>query len=105
MEEAAVKSFCELKKRHLGQHLAARCRGTPLEGTQGKDEFRKKLAAARRGMIRCAGVARRKVDVVRKNRTRCNVEQRARKERMFGKRHRTKPKDSHGVNNRGIKEQ
>jgi hypothetical protein len=104
MEDAAVKSSGALKQRHRSQHLAARRRGKPQERTQGKDGFRKKLAAARRGTRR-EGVTQRKGNAVRKNRTRCNVEQGSRKEWTFGKRHRTKPKGSHGVKNRDAKEQ
>jgi hypothetical protein len=51
-----------------------------------------------------AGVAQHKGNVG-KNRTRYNMEQGACKERMFGKRHRTKLKGSHGVKNQNVKEQ
>jgi hypothetical protein len=35
-EEAAMKSFGELKKRHRGQHLTAGCRGNSEESNKGK---------------------------------------------------------------------
>jgi hypothetical protein len=52
-----------------------------------------------------AGVAQHNGNAVRKNQTRYNVEQGARKERTFGKRQCTKPKDSHDIKNRDVKEQ
>lgn len=62
------------------------------------------MSASCRRMTRHAGVARHKGNA-RKNRTRYGVEQGARKGQMFGKRHHMKPKGSHGVKNRYVKEQ
>jgi hypothetical protein len=46
-----------------------------------------------------------KGNVIKKNSTTYNVEQGTCKEWAFGKRHGTKPKGSHGVKNRNVKEQ
>jgi hypothetical protein len=59
-EEAAEKSSGVLKKRHRGRHLAAGRRSQPEGKTRGNCGSRKEFAAARRGMTRRAGVARRK---------------------------------------------
>jgi hypothetical protein len=48
-EQAPVKSFGALKKRHWERHLAAGLHGKQKERTQSNDGSRVKLAAARRG--------------------------------------------------------
>jgi hypothetical protein len=72
-EEAALKSSRALKKRHRDWQLAAERRCQPEERTRGNCRSRKKLAVAGRKMTRRAGMARRKVQVVRKNQTRDKV--------------------------------
>jgi hypothetical protein len=72
-EEAAVKSSGALKKWHSGRHLAAQCCQEAKERTRGNCGSRRKVAAAGRRVTRYAGVARRKGNVVGKNRTRDNV--------------------------------
>jgi hypothetical protein len=89
-EEAAVKSFGALKKRHGDWHLAVRRRRDPKEWIWEDCGSWKKLAASCRSMTCHAGVARRKGNIVRKNRAKYNVKQGAHKEWTFRKRHRTK---------------
>jgi hypothetical protein len=71
-EEATVKSFGAVKKRHRGQHLAAGQHGEPKELTQGDCGSRRKLDAACRKVSRHAAVARRKRNIFRKIRTQEN---------------------------------
>jgi hypothetical protein len=67
-EEATVKSFGPLKKRHGDLHLAiGRREKPPKVRTQSYGGSRKKLAAAGRRMTRRAGVARRKGQGCAKN--------------------------------------
>jgi hypothetical protein len=56
-EAAAVKSSGALKKQHGDRHLTVGCCKKLKRRTQGNRGSRSKLAAARRGMTRCAGVA------------------------------------------------
>jgi hypothetical protein len=59
-EDAAMKTFGALKKRHGDRHLVGRRRGQPKKRTQGDGGSRKQLAAACRGMARRAIPATRK---------------------------------------------
>jgi hypothetical protein len=54
-------------------------------------------------MTCCVGMAQYKGNI-RRNQIKYNVEQGAHKERTFGKRHHMKPKGSHGLKNRDVKE-
>jgi hypothetical protein len=56
-EDATVETGRALNKWHANWNLALGCREKPKEWTQGKGGCQKKLAAARRGMTQCAGVA------------------------------------------------
>jgi hypothetical protein len=66
MEKAAVKYSGTMKKRHMGQHLAAGRRGEPKELTRGDCGSWRKLSAACRKVSRHAAVARRKGNFSRK---------------------------------------
>jgi hypothetical protein len=59
-KDAMVKPFGAMKKRHRDRHLAVGQCGEPKERTWGNCGSRRKLAATRRGMTRCVGVARRR---------------------------------------------
>lgn len=55
-EAIHMETFGALKKRHGDRHLAVGRRRKPEKRTQDNGGFRKKLAAARRGTTRRAGV-------------------------------------------------
>jgi hypothetical protein len=55
-EEIHMETFGAVKKRHGDRHLALGRRRKQEKRTQDNGGSRKKLAAARRGMTRCAGV-------------------------------------------------
>jgi hypothetical protein len=107
-EEAAVKPFRALKKRHRDWHLAVRRRGQPKKWIQSNGGPRKKLAAACRGMTRHAIPSRREGHTVeqrpRKKRTRGNVLQGTRKGRTFGRRRRAQPEFNNGIRILDLKE-
>jgi hypothetical protein len=77
-EEAALRASGALKKRHKGRNVVADRSQKPKERTQENYGCRKNLTVAGRRMIRRAGVAWRKSNVVRKigPRTRWNEEPR-----------------------------
>jgi hypothetical protein len=100
-EEAAVETSGTMKKQHRGQNLAAGRRRELRERTWGNGGSGKKLAASCKGMTRRAGVAQRKENIIRKNRTRDNVEQETRRERTLGKRKRLRQKGSKGIKDLG----
>jgi hypothetical protein len=56
-ELTAMETVRALKKRYGDGYLAVRRRRQLQKGAQGDGGYRKKLAAALRGMVRCAGVA------------------------------------------------
>jgi hypothetical protein len=100
-EEAAVKPVRALKRRLWGWNLGLGCCGQPKKRkrTQGSVGPRKKLAAAYRGMTRCAIPPRRQVQ------GQDSVARGAPKGRMFGKRHREKPKGITGIRNQGSRQE
>jgi hypothetical protein len=59
-EYIAAKPVRGLRRRHGGRHLAAGSLGETKKRIQGSGEFRRKLAAERRGMNRRVVVAQRK---------------------------------------------
>jgi hypothetical protein len=85
-DHAVVKSSGALKKRHRGRRLAVGRPGRPQERTRGNYGSRKKLVVAGRKMTPRAGVARRKVHIIRKNQTREKVARRTCKGRTNEKR-------------------
>jgi hypothetical protein len=113
-EEAAVETFRALRKRHGDRHLAVRRRAQQKKRTQDNCGSRKKLAAARRGMIRRVGVAWRKgrghtgptvEQRWLKKRTRGNVARGTLKRRPFVKRRRAKPEGIRGIRNQSSRQQ
>jgi hypothetical protein len=109
-----VETFGALKKRHGNRHIDVRRRGQPKKRTKVDGGSRKKLAAARRGMTRRAGVARsrgrdHKGPTVeqrrRKKRTRDNVASGTSKGRTFGKKRRAQSESSNGIQDRGSRRQ
>jgi hypothetical protein len=96
-EEAAANSSGALKKRHVGRKLTAGCRGKPKKRPQGI------AACESREITRRAGMARRKGNVVRKNRIRGNVERRAPKLRTVVKRLWKDPECKMGIKDPGTR--
>jgi hypothetical protein len=100
-EHAAVETGRAPDKRHRGRNLVAERHQKPRERTRGNCGSRKKLVVAGMKMTRRSKVARRKGNVVRKNRTRDNVEKETRKERTLGKRKRSRQEGGKGIKDVG----
>jgi hypothetical protein len=94
-EEATVKTVRALKKRHGDRHLDIKRRGQLKKRSQGNGGYRKKLAAAWRGMTRLS------IPPQRKGQGQDNVARGAPKGQMFGMRRRTKPEGITGIRNEG----
>lgn len=91
------------KKWHRCWHLATGCCRKPKERTQGKDECRKKLAAARRMMTSRAGVAQ-----CKGHRRQCHGQDnvvRAQKGRTLGRRQRMHREGSTETRYQGLRQQ
>jgi hypothetical protein len=88
-KEATVEISGTMKKGHRGRNLAAGHHGEPRERTRGNGGSGKKLAASCRGITCRVGGAQHKGNVIRKNRTRDNVEEETQKGCTLRKRKRT----------------
>jgi hypothetical protein len=112
-EEAAVKTFGAQKKRHGDRHPAVGRRRQPKKRTQDNGGSQKKLAATRRQMTRCAGVAWHKGHshtgpMVKQRRwkrqTRDGVAGGTSRGRTFGKWRQAQSKCNNGIRNQGLNE-
>jgi hypothetical protein len=87
----------------VDQYLPVRCRGQPKERIKGNGGFRKKLAAARGGMTRCALPAQLKGHR-RQEQGKDNIVQGTREGRTIGRRSWATPECNNGIRNRDQKE-
>jgi hypothetical protein len=103
-EHAAAKLIGLLRKPHRGQNLAAGRRQKPKEWTQKNCGYQRKLATARIGLTRHAGVAPRKGHSCQ-GQGQDNVARRTPKGRIFRKQWRLKPESIKVIGIRDLKKQ
>jgi hypothetical protein len=105
LEDAARMPVGEPRNRRRDRrHLAAQRRQKKEQKrTQSKNGCRKDLVAARRGTTRCAAVARRKKNIVRKSRIGNDIGGGVLRERTSGKRRRVDPEGNTGIKNPGAR--
>jgi hypothetical protein len=105
LEDAVVMPVGEPRKRRRDRrNLAAQRRQKKEERNLDAKRHGKQqnTVAARRGTTRHAKVARRKENLIRKNRTRDNMVRRTSKRRTFGKKRQPTQKDKNGLRNRRL---
>jgi hypothetical protein len=100
-ENAAEKPVGALKKQHRDQHLVVGWRGQPEETTRGNCGAWKKLAATRRRMTRCTGVAQCK-GRCHQGHGRDYMVRGTPKGQPVGRRHQPKPKCRNGIRDWGL---
>jgi hypothetical protein len=103
-EEAAVKPFGALKKRHGDWNLSVGRRQKPKERSQDNGGSRNKLAAACKGTTCRAGVARNKGHS-RQRQGQDDKVQGTSKWRTLGTRRREQPECNNGISERGLEQQ